>query len=280
MPVKEVITLPPGRVISGNLTELQPVTNMQTKKPEINDDGTPKMTYWFRIAIPKTSPELYDNNGVPGVFSKLILVANRAWPTELNGDSFSWKIKDGDGTQNDGKQLPDYCKGCYLFTVRNNRIAALAEPDGNGGWKILIDTSKMYLGCHVMVGISVVNNGSQTQPGIYLNSEFAALVKHDKIINPGGVSIGEISGYLGQSQVLADSPYAGTPAMAPMQQQTPAMAPMQQQQTPAMAPMQQFTMTPAANGLTREQYHAAKWTDKQLIDAGFMNVPSHETILN
>lgn len=41
---------------------------------------------------------------------------------------------------------------------------------------------------------------------------------------------------------------------------------------PAAAPA--FVMTAAANGLTREQYHAAGWTDEQLIQNGMMIAPS------
>jgi hypothetical protein len=41
----------------------------------------------------------------------------------------------------------------------------------------------------------------------------------------------------------------------------------------APAPQPQFVMTPAANGMTREQYIAAGWTDEQLIQNGLMQPP-------
>lgn len=37
---------------------------------------------------------------------------------------------------------------------------------------------------------------------------------------------------------------------------------------PAAVPI--YTMTPAANGLTREAYHASGWSDQQLIEHGYM----------
>ena len=42
----------------------------------------------------------------------------------------------------------------------------------------------------------------------------------------------------------------------------------------------QFTMTALANGLTREQYKAAGWTDEALIAAKMMNAPKHNGILH
>ena len=42
----------------------------------------------------------------------------------------------------------------------------------------------------------------------------------------------------------------------------------------APAPAAQYLMTDAANGLTREQYHASGWTDELLIQNGMMIAPS------
>lgn len=55
-------------------------------------------------------------------------------------------------------------------------------------------------------------------------------------------------------------------------QAAPAPAPM----APPAAPMAQpqYVMTPAANGVTREAYHAAGWTDAQLVQNGLMQPPA------
>ncbi|SPL81340.1 Phage protein [Yersinia phage fEV-1] len=60
---------------------------------------------------------------------------------------------------------------------------------------------------------------------------------------------------------------APSPAAAPMAPAAPA-APV----APPAAPVHQ--MTAAANGLTREQYHAAGWSDEQLIQNGLMLPPN------
>tara|TARA_R110000787_G_C13443394_1_gene446731 strand:+ start:7728 stop:8444 length:717 start_codon:yes stop_codon:yes gene_type:complete len=64
---------------------------------------------------------------------------------------------------------------------------------------------------------------------------------------------------------------AGAPAMAaPMATTAPLpTAPV----PPAPAPQPQFVMTALANGLTREAYHAANWTDVMLIEQGMMLPP-------
>lgn len=62
-----------------------------------------------------------------------------------------------------------------------------------------------------------------------------------------------------------------TPAPAAAQAVPAPMAP-----TPptAPAPAPQYQMTPAANGVTREAYHGAGWTDAQLIENGLMVPPA------
>ncbi len=249
---REVIVLPVGRVISGSLTELQPIVNMETKLPVLDEQGNQKMSYWFRLAVPKSAPELYDTNNVQGVFSKIIAVAGRQWPTNINEDGFSWKIKDGDGVYN-GKPYADYCLGCWLFTVRSSWVTTLVESDGIGGWKPILDPgSVMYTGCHVRVGLTVAHNGKSAQPGVYVNPEFVALIKHDTIINPGSVSIGEVGGHLGQSVAVSGVapilPVSGIPGVAaPMGQAPMDQAPMTQppmtQPPMVQAPMGQPPMT-------------------------------------
>ncbi len=61
--------------------------------------------------------------------------------------------------------------------------------------------------------------------------------------------------------------------MKPAAMQQPAVLPPAMQQPAIPAAMQQlFTMTFAANGLSREQHHKAGWTDQQLIENGLMGV--------
>ncbi len=283
MAEKELIMLPTGRVIGGQINKrVQQHKYNQQKKKELvfNDDGTPKMTYYFQIAIPKNSPELWDNNGI---LSKYITCANRAWSENINADGYSWKIQDGDNTR-DGthntKTFSEHAHGCFIFTVSSGlqSIPKLIEPDANNNPLETKNVNNFYPGCHVKVGVTLANNGlSGSNAGIYVNPEFVVLIRHDDPISSSGMSLNEIIGHVGTLQQVIGSP-------TPVQQQPTGMqqAPvaMQQQPTGMQQAPTQFTMTTAAKGLTREQYHKASWTDQQLIENGFMNAPPHNNILN
>lgn len=71
-----------------------------------------------------------------------------------------------------------------------------------------------------------------------------------------------------QSPAMAQQPWEQPQAQtAPASAPAPAPAP-----APASAPVLEYVMTAQANGLTREDYHKAKWTDEQLVEHGFMTI--------
>lgn len=85
---------------------------------------------------------------------------------------------------------------------------------------------------------------------------------------------GDVAGDATATTAPAAAPAAPVPA-APTA--APAPVPSAPVAAPAPAPAPaapQFVMTAAANGLTREQYHAAGWTDEQLVQNGMMIAPS------
>ena len=267
-----------GRVIGGNVKQkIQPYDSVK-KKHAINDDGTPRMHFYFQLAVPKDSPELYDREGSQGVFSLMQKASNnRAWPQDFNSDAYSWKCNDGDGLNSKNKPYPEYARGCYIFHFSSGLegLPKLLEVSPSGSPVESINHDNFYTGVHIKAGVSFANNNQTGKTsGIYCNPEFMLLIKQDTVINPMGISLTEIEKLVGHCEQVQMVPYPGV-SQSPMQQ---APAPMQQapmQQTPAP----EFTMTEKANGLTRDQYHAANWSDQQLIDAGMMNAPPHDTIL-
>ena len=285
-----------GRVIGGNIKQKIQSWDKVTKQPAVNKDGTPKMNFYFQLAVPKTSPELYDRDGMPGVFSLMISAAKgRQWPQDLNNDRYSWKCNDGDGLNANNKPYSEYAKDCYIFHFSSGleSLPKLLEVDPNGSPMESVNHDNFYTGVHVKAGVSFAHNSQVgNTEGIYCNPEFIVLVKHDTAINQSGMSLNEIADIVGHCEQVIGVPYPGVSQTAPaaMQQQTPVAPAAMQQQTPVapaamqqqtpVAPIPQFTMTSKANGLTREQYHEANWTDQQLIDAGMMNAPPHSAILN
>lgn len=80
-------------------------------------------------------------------------------------------------------------------------------------------------------------------------------------------ALGRLDGRPSVESLFGD--VVGGAVPAPMA--APAPAPIAAAPAPAPAPaVPQYTMTAAANGLTREAYHASGWTDLQLIQAGLM----------
>lgn len=115
----------------------------------------------------------------------------------------------------------------------------------------------------VDTNLNPVMDQSQAYPGVIVWAAFNSFT-YDMAVNKGvaaglnGVMLtGEI-GALGRldSQPTVEQMFAGV--------DTPA--------APPAAP--QFVMTAAANGLTREAYHAAGWSDEQLVSNGMMITPS------
>ncbi len=323
-----------GRVIGGNVKQKTQLYDAVKKKPATNEDGSPRMNFYFQLAVPKASPELYDREELKGVFSLMIEASNnRLWPQDLNNDAYSWKCNDGDGLNSNDKPYPEYAKGCYIFHFSSgyDGLPKLLEVSPSGSPVESTNHDNFYTGVHIKAGVSFANNNQTgNTSGIYCNPEFMLLIKQDTVINPMGISLTEIEKLVGHCEQVQMVPYPGVsqppkqappaptqmqqappaltqmqqappaltqmqqapPALTQMQQAPPALTQMQQappaltqmqQAPPALTQMQQattFTMTAKANGLTREQYHAANWSDQQLIDAGMMNAPPHGTILN
>lgn len=70
----------------------------------------------------------------------------------------------------------------------------------------------------------------------------------------------------------------GNASVASAPQSNPPVASVPQSNTPVAPPMPpvaqpEFTMTPKANGATRDQFHAQGWTDVMLIEQGYMAAP-------
>lgn len=57
---------------------------------------------------------------------------------------------------------------------------------------------------------------------------------------------------------------------APTQQPAPQQASPQKAPAPSPAAIEEYTMTPEAEGYTRQQYLDMNWTDQQLIEQGYM----------
>lgn len=122
----------------------------------------------------------------------------------------------------------------------------------------VIDPSQVYAGCVAWVA---VNTFTFNQP---VNKGVSAGLNAVMITGEIG-ELGRIDNRKSASELFADVAAGAVPSIPSAPLAPPPAAP----RAPA-----QFIMTAAANGLTREAYHAAGWTDAQLIENGFMVAPS------
>jgi hypothetical protein len=267
-------------MVGGNLDKTFPRTENDGKTPKIGRDGQPEMQCSFGFAIPK-GPETHWNQTPWG---KVVYdTGAAAHPALVASPAFSWKITDGDSTlpNKRGKRPCDqvgyaghwviwFSQGWLPKRVNANGTVELPEGSILPGYYIQVFGS--------VAGNKLVPNGT---PGVYLNPIAVALVgEGDKItvdVDTTAVGFGGAPLPAGARPVQAAAPaFSGQP--------TPPVSPAAPPMPPGVQPAPDFLnppvgavapppagprMTPAATA-TREQYHAAGWTDAQLVQNGLM----------
>lgn len=220
------ILTPVGRLIAGNL--YKPNTTDAEGKPLVVKSGAnagqPREDYYFMLAIPKGQEKGWWETP----WGQLIYQTGaKAFPQACQSPTFAWKVKDGDSAipNRRGKKPCDMegARGHWLLsfssgyppkTVRNNGTEQIMEKDA------------VKIGYWVQVFGSIGDNGSQQQPGVFLNHSAVNLVGYDKEITTGPdlASVG-----FGQNIALppgvSATPLAGTfnPAVMPAPGAVPGM---------------------------------------------------------
>lgn len=301
MPIK--MLSPVGRIVQGNPLFKSAVMEDDGKTQKTGKDGQPSFNYWFNVAFDKRDPAVWPmicaiKQDAAAAFPQLF---PQGWnPNAANEGcvrpDFAFKIKDGDGTDLNGK--PHSAKegwgGCYILQISTYA----AQPrcyDGLANNAPITELEQIHTGKFVRVSLDIKGNGwtgqGNSKPGIFVNPDGVQLVGHGAKISSGPdaetMFAAPVAGYIPPGM----STTAPVAAIAMPGQPTPQQAPAIQmptptpQQPPVVATPQMtpplavqaptaptYTMTPAAQGYTREQWHAAGQTDDQLIAAGYMTV--------
>lgn len=231
-----------------------------------------------------------------------------AGATRASHPKFTMKLKDGDGIDDNGKQNAEKegFAGHWVVSFASSYSPKVVRPAGNGVWETVTDPAALKRGYYVRVAGSATGNDSTDTPGLYVNLDMVEIVGY----GPEIVSGPDAATVFGQPAALppgasatpiagpgpaAPPPAGGAAPLAPtpgaVATASPAAAlPVSASPTPAtpnasfMAPtpggaappppgggaIPTPQMTAAANGLTREQYHASGWTDDQLVAQGLM----------
>lgn len=179
------ITTPAGRLISGSLykgSDKDAEGKPRTIKTGPNAGQT--ATQWFfQLAIPK-GPE---RGWWETEWGKLIYsVGAAAFPQACQSPTFAWKVKDGDSTipNRRGKRPCDQegAKGCWLLSFASGFPPKVYKDNGN---TLLDQVDAVNLGDYVQVFGSVDGNGSQQQPGVFLNHSMVNFLAYGERIVSG-----------------------------------------------------------------------------------------------
>lgn len=254
--------------------------------------GEPRQEWFVALAIPKSDP------GWPELYGKITQAARDGFPHLFDAQGncshprFAFKVTDGDSqTPNSNGRRPCDREGYPGNWVVNCSTGIQPQCYSQGGAETLTDPASIKRGYYVRLYGSVVGNGAQQQPGVFVNFSMVELVAYGEEIKVGP----DAAAVFGGSPAAALPPGASatpvTPAGPPIAQPGPTAAAPPVPPTPAAAPPPQpqpgvirtgqpapsnadflrgpktYAM-PDGNQYTAEQLLAAGWTQAQIESLG------------
>lgn len=249
MAQKVNITSPVGRIVMGSLYD--PSTTDAEGKPLVvktgPNAGQPRVNYFFALAIPKGAEPHWAHTPWG---QQIWNVGNQAFPNAAQSPAFAWKIEDGD-SQIPNKKGRKPCdnegwRGHWILKFSGGFAPKVYQQEG-AGYAQVMQKDFCKPGFFVEVAFSVEGNGSQSQPGVYLNHSMVCFRAYGQEITfgpdvasagfgaaplPAGASMTPPAGAIPMPQAPAAAPaLPGAPAgYAPppvpgMMPQAPAAAP-------------------------------------------------------
>ena len=249
MAQKVNITSPVGRIVMGSLYD--PSTTDAEGKPLVvktgPNAGQPRVNYFFALAIPKGAEPHWAHTPWG---QQIWNVGNQAFPNAAQSPAFAWKIEDGD-SQIPNKKGRKPCdnegwRGHWILKFSGGFAPKVYQQEG-AGYVQVMQKDFCKPGYFVEVAFSVEGNGSQSQPGVYLNHSMVCFRAYGQEITfgpdvasagfgaaplPAGASMTPPAGAIPMPQAPAAAPaLPGAPAgYAPppvpgMMPQVPAAAP-------------------------------------------------------
>ena len=165
------ITSPVGRIVMGSLYD--PSTTDAEGKPLVvktgPNAGQPRVNYFFALAIPKGAEPHWAHTPWG---QQIWNVGNQAFPNAAQSPAFAWKIEDGD-SQIPNKKGRKPCdnegwRGHWILKFSGGFAPKVYQQEG-AGYVQVMQKDFCKPGYFVEVAFSVEGNGSQSQPGVYLN---------------------------------------------------------------------------------------------------------------
>lgn len=251
---------PVGRLIQGDCFD--PQTTDSEGKPLLIKNGPnagqPRVDYFMAIAIPKTDA------GYAELWATIHGAAKAAFPAMFDATGncinpkFAFKITDGDS------QVPNTkgAKPCDRVGFPGHWVLGFSGGFAPkcytaGGAELITNPDMLKRGYYVRIYGSVKGNGSQQQPGVFLNHSMVELVGYGEEINtgPSGDAVfgaapaGALPAGASATPLASSTPLVQTPAVGVQAPAAAAPAPAAQAAEAApsnVVPAPDFLNGPAA----------------------------------
>lgn len=226
------VTSPVGRIVMGSLYD--PSTTDAEGKPLVvktgPNAGQPRVNYFFALAIPKGAEPHWAHTPWG---QQIWGVGNQAFPNAAQSPAFAWKIEDGD-SQIPNKKGRKPCdnegwRGHWILKFSGGFAPKVYQQEG-AGYVQVMQKDFCKPGYFVEVAFSVEGNGSQSQPGVYLNHSMVCFRAYGQEIQfgpdvnaagfgaaplPAGASMTPPAGAIPMPQAPAAAPAGYAPPPAP-----------------------------------------------------------------
>ena len=229
------ITSPVGRIVMGSLYD--PSTTDAEGKPLVvktgPNAGQPRVNFFFALAIPKQGEPHWAHTPWG---QQIWNVGNQAFPNAAQSPAFAWKIEDGD-SQIPNKKGRKPCDnegwpGHWVVKFAGGFAPKVYQQEG-AGYVQVMQKDFCRSGFFVEVAFSVEGNGSQSQPGVYLNHSMVCFRAYGQEITfgPDVASAG-----FGAAPLPAGASMTPPAGAIPMPQAPAAVPPIPGAPVPGQAP--------------------------------------------
>ena len=165
MPVQ---TLPVGRLVYGHPSKLIQKTDTK-RQPVTKADGTPVMVRQFGVAYDKATFNAH-------IWPIMYAAASGAFGGQQPPPHFSYKFKDGDGVDRQGKpynQRTGYAGHCVVHFETQFELIAYRQNPQTGGWDQITEND-YKTGDYIAVNCSIEGNKPTDPthtPGLFINPQ-------------------------------------------------------------------------------------------------------------
>ena len=289
MTTRKDILFPIGRLVRGSLYKGQ--DKDAEGKPLIVKNGPnagqARLDFYFAVAYPKTPGQHWAQSDWG---SQIWAVGHAAFPQAAQSPAFAWKVIDGDSTvpNKKGRKPVDNegYAGHWVVQFSSGYAPKIFTADGT---QQITEADAVKLGYYVQVYGSCDGNGSQSQPGVFVNHNMVAMAGYGPEITVGpdaaAVGFGKGPAPAGMMSAPAAAAFNPAPPVAPVPGVPPIMAappaPVAVTPNPAIlmppppaavvpaAPPAGPVMTAKAAGVTYEQMVAGGWTREAMVQHGY-----------